>query len=61
MRDILKKIEKISEQLCIAPHAKIMVRPNGDVFPCSAWNHSVGNLFRKGYETDMGWLQKTAL
>ncbi len=35
----------LAEQKCIAPNIKLMIDGKGNVYPCSAWQSPVGNIF----------------
>jgi MoaA/NifB/PqqE/SkfB family radical SAM enzyme len=35
-------------QICIAPWAGLLVKPDGTLMPCCAWQVRFGNLFQEG-------------
>lgn len=52
MNFVLKKLErKIKKQKCMQPHINLTIRSNGDVYPCSSFDKSIGNIFKNSLET----------
>lgn len=45
---ILNKLTKsVAGQSCLSPAIKFMVSGDGSLYPCSAWNHPLGNLLQQ--------------